>query len=165
MVGHIATDAQHTSPAAHSRPAHALLLLLCPVTPRPQVPDLWKAVSYPSLKPLGSYLEGLYARLDMLASWAAAGSPPPAFWLPGFFFVQSFLTAGLQNYARKHTIPIDMVGYDFEMLGMDHKRYPAAPEEVGVRTCSRGLPRRGYDDECVICWGVLGCRCDVCPAL
>lgn len=36
--------------------------------------------------------------------------PPPAFWLPGFFFVQSFLTAGLQNYARAHRVPIDMVG-------------------------------------------------------
>jgi hypothetical protein len=66
----------------------------------PQVPDLWRSVSYPSLKPLASYLQDLYARLDMLAGWAAHG-PPPAFWLPGFFFVQSFLTAALQNYARR----------------------------------------------------------------
>jgi dynein heavy chain len=60
------------------------------------VPELWKAVSYPSLRPLGSYLADLYKRLDMLAGWAAAGQPPAVFWLPGFFFVQSFLTAGLQ---------------------------------------------------------------------
>ncbi len=52
----------------------------------------------------------------MLSDWYQVG-PPPTFWLPGFFFVQSFLTAGLQNYARSQHIPIDMVGYDFEMMG------------------------------------------------
>lgn len=31
-----------------------------------KVPDLWARVSYPSLKPLPSYLEDLYARLAML---------------------------------------------------------------------------------------------------
>ena len=43
--------------------------------------------------------------------------------------MQSFLTAGLQNYARKHGIPIDMVEYDYETLGMDHKMYNRAPEQ------------------------------------
>lgn len=59
-----------------------------------QVPELWKRASYPSLRPLGSYLSDLYKRLDMLSAWAAAGKPPSVFWLPGFFFVQIFLTAG-----------------------------------------------------------------------
>ena len=31
-----------------------------------RVPDLWAKVSYPSLKPLASYLEDLYSRLHML---------------------------------------------------------------------------------------------------
>ena len=31
-----------------------------------KVPELWARVSYPSLKPLSSYLEDLYARLAML---------------------------------------------------------------------------------------------------
>jgi dynein heavy chain len=44
----------------------------------------------------------------MFSAWAANG-PPHAFWLPGFFFVQSFLTAGMQNFARAHRIPIDQV--------------------------------------------------------
>ncbi|GIL57585.1 hypothetical protein Vafri_12790 [Volvox africanus] len=93
-----------------------------------QVPELWKRRSYPSLKPLGSYLDDLYARLDMFTSWASHG-PPPSFWLPGFFFVQSFLTASLQNYARKRRVPIDTVGFGFETLGMDSGAYRQQPSE------------------------------------
>ena len=66
--------------------------------------------------------------LVLLQDWYEKG-PPPIFWMSAFFFVQSFLTAGLQNYARKHGIPIDMVEYDYETLGMDHKMYNRAPEE------------------------------------
>ncbi len=43
--------------------------------------------------------------------------------------MQSFLTAGLQNFARKHTIPIDMVEYDHVMLQMDPAGYTTPPEE------------------------------------
>ncbi|GLC47993.1 hypothetical protein PLESTB_000047400 [Pleodorina starrii] len=93
-----------------------------------QVPELWKRRSYPSLKPLGSYLDDLYARLDMFSSWAANG-PPPSFWLPGFFFVQSFLTASLQNYARKRHAPIDTVGFGFETLGLDPAAHRQPPSE------------------------------------
>lgn len=66
--------------------------------------------------------------VSLLQDWYEKG-PPAIFWLSAFFFVQSFLTAGLQNYARKHGIPIDMVEYDYETLGMDHKMYNRCPEE------------------------------------
>ncbi|KAI8468854.1 MAG: dynein heavy chain 8 [Monoraphidium minutum] len=81
-----------------------------------QVPELWRRVSYPSLQPLASYMADLRARLDMLSDWAAAGRPPPSFCLPRFFFPHSFLTAGLQNFARRRKLPIDVVVYDFEPL-------------------------------------------------
>jgi dynein heavy chain, axonemal len=108
-----------------------------------QVPELWKKVSYPTLKPLGSYLSDLYRRLRMLQDWYEGGQPP-VFWLPGFFFVQSFLTAALQNYARKHKIPIDMVNYDFEMLGMDPTAY-SQPPASGVYIEGLYLEGCGWD--------------------
>ncbi|PNH03664.1 Dynein heavy chain 7, axonemal [Tetrabaena socialis] len=93
-----------------------------------QVPALWHGKSFPSLKPLASYVSDLLARLDMLQSWYDHG-PPSVFWLSGFFFTPSFTTAALQNYARKHTLPIDTVGFDFVMMGTDPSTYETPPED------------------------------------
>jgi dynein heavy chain len=109
------------------------------------IPDLWKKASYPSLKPLGSYLEDLYRRLKMLQDWYEHGVPP-IFWLSGFFFVQSFLTAGLQNYARKNKIPIDMVGYDYSMLDVDVGLYTKPPAD-GVYIYGAYLDGCGWDNK------------------
>ena len=51
----------------------------------------------------------------MFASWIDDGAPVAA-WLPGFFFTQSFLTAVLQNFARKYKLPVDSLKFSYNIL-------------------------------------------------
>jgi dynein heavy chain len=93
-----------------------------------RVPQGWTDVAYPSLKPLGPWFKDLVQRLSFLTSWIEVGIPK-AFWISGLFFPQGFLTAILQNYARKYKFPIDTVTFSFVYRDEQLEDLASKPED------------------------------------
>ncbi|XP_051881424.1 dynein axonemal heavy chain 6-like [Pristis pectinata] len=118
-----------------------------------RMPRLWQLHSYESCKPLGSWIDDLIDRVNFFRSWSVqfvAGAQqriaavqekpasqrnvtqqicnidPSAFWLSAFFCPQGFLTALLQNHARKHGVSVDSVTFRFHILPFseDTEDYP-----------------------------------------
>jgi len=106
-------------------------------------PAMWMKRSYPSLKPLGSYVTDLFLRLQFFQKWIDDVKSPPTFWLSGFFFTQAFLTGSRQNYARRNKIPIDQLVFTFTVLAED----PAEEPENGVYVYGVFLEGARYSKE------------------
>ncbi|KAL4487471.1 hypothetical protein ABPG72_006991 [Tetrahymena utriculariae] len=93
-----------------------------------QVPKQWEKVSYPSLKPLASWIIDLRERVQFMAKWLKEGTPF-CYWISGFFFPQGFLTGVLQTYARSHKIPIDELQFSFRILDFDKEQCTTKPTD------------------------------------
>lgn len=81
------------------------------------------APSYPSIPYL--YVN----QYDLVFQEWIYGGTPSVFWISGFYFTQSFLTGVLQNYARKYKIPIDYLGFEYQVT--DYEKSMAS-RPVGV---------------------------------
>jgi len=84
------------------------------------IPPSWLGVSYPSLKPLMSYVYDFIARLKFLDDWIKQGIPN-TMWFSAFFFQQALLTGAKQNFARKHIIAIDQIDFSFIIISDETK--------------------------------------------
>ena len=78
-----------------------------------QIPSSWIKASYPSKKPILSWIKDLSNRIKFFNEWIDKGTPEK-FWFSAFFFTQSFLTGIKQNYARKNKESIDRLEFEFD---------------------------------------------------
>lgn len=83
-----------------------------------KLPAAWAQKSFPSLKPLGSYINDFLARLAFMQRWLEEGEPT-VYWLSGFYFTQSFLTGVLQNHSRKNELQIDHLHMKFDITDFE----------------------------------------------
>jgi len=81
------------------------------------VPKSWVAMSYPTRRPLGSWLTDLQNRINQLQTWTMNPDGNARFtWISGFFNPNAFLTAILQMYARATSTELDKLVVTTEIL-------------------------------------------------
>lgn len=95
-----------------------------------RVPQAWLSKSYPSLKPLGSYVNDFIQRLSFFQHWIEDGEPK-VYWMSGFYFTQSFLTGVMQNHSRKNKLRIDDLVMSFEVTTFESEDKIQKRSEVG----------------------------------
>ena len=79
-----------------------------------RVPRTW-GKTYPSLKPLGSWMVDLAQRCEFFTMWIDS-KLPTCWWLPAMTYPTGFLTAILQVAARANGVSIDTLSYDNPVL-------------------------------------------------
>eukprot|EP00340_Litonotus_pictus_P012496 CAMPEP_0170538444 /NCGR_PEP_ID=MMETSP0209-20121228/103311_1 /TAXON_ID=665100 ORGANISM="Litonotus pictus, Strain P1" /NCGR_SAMPLE_ID=MMETSP0209 /ASSEMBLY_ACC=CAM_ASM_000301 /LENGTH=3072 /DNA_ID=CAMNT_0010840135 /DNA_START=28 /DNA_END=9246 /DNA_ORIENTATION=- len=80
-----------------------------------KTPESWISRSYPSRKPIMSWIIDLQQRIEFFLKWEKEGTPEK-FWFSAFFFTQAFLTGIKQNYAREHGYGINDLDFIFEFV-------------------------------------------------
>ncbi|XP_050294546.1 dynein beta chain, ciliary-like [Anthonomus grandis grandis] len=93
------------------------------------VPESWAVKAYPSMLPLGQWVGDLSLRIKELEGWTTDFSMPAAVWLGGFFNPQSFLTAIMQQTARKNEWPLDKMCLMTDVTKKQKEDFTSAPRE------------------------------------
>lgn len=83
-----------------------------------KIPQCWLLKSYPSVKPIGSYINDLIDRINWFRNCFDIGVPTLV-WISAFFNPRTFINAQLQMYSRRHSIPIIHLMYDVHVLDYD----------------------------------------------
>ncbi|XP_025830771.1 dynein beta chain, ciliary-like [Agrilus planipennis] len=94
-----------------------------------KVPDPWVAKAYPSLLGLSAWCADLGNRIRSLEDWSGDLNLPPTVWLGGFFNPQSFLTAIMQQTARKNEWPLDKMCLLTDVTKKQKEDFTSPPRE------------------------------------
>lgn len=92
------------------------------------IPSSWTKFAYPSTFKLSPWINDLSMRAKELENWAGESHLPSSVWLTGFFNPQSFLTAIMQQMARKNAWPLDRMCLNFVVTKKKKSDLKAAPQ-------------------------------------
>ncbi|XP_011314378.1 dynein beta chain, ciliary-like [Fopius arisanus] len=93
------------------------------------VPPSWTKRAYPSSLGLTGWFVDLLNRINELANWTTDFNLPASVWLGGFFNPQSFLTAIMQQTARKNQWPLDKMCLHCEVTKKLREDFNSPPRE------------------------------------
>ncbi|OHS93276.1 hypothetical protein TRFO_11887 [Tritrichomonas foetus] len=105
-----------------------------------KIPEIWLEHSFPSILTLRNYMDDLNVRVKFLDDWVRMGSPT-VYNLGAFYHPEEFLTAVLQVYARKHTVPFDSLSWITTPLEAKFQNKIMKEPEEGIYIL--GLPIEG----------------------
>jgi len=93
-------------------------------------PEMWAKKGPLSLKSLADWALDLVRRCGFFMEWFGLSKSPVMYWISGFFFPQAYLTAALQNYARKMAFAIDSLSFGLKVRDdiLDPLSVTEAPE-------------------------------------
>ncbi|KAL5017886.1 hypothetical protein ScPMuIL_003608 [Solemya velum] len=94
-----------------------------------QVPTSWAIRAYPSLFTLALWYADLLLRIKELETWTSDFQLPAAVWIGGFFNPQSFLTAIMQQMARKNEWPLDRMCLQCDVTKKAREDMASPPRE------------------------------------
>jgi len=96
------------------------------------VPPKWGKILGPSTRPLGSWFVDVLERVKFLEMWTGDFALPNTVWLGGLFNPQAFLTAILQQTARKNQWPLDKVVLTVDVTKKYNKDDFTSPPREGA---------------------------------
>lgn len=95
-----------------------------------KVPRVW-GTTYPSQKPLGSWMRDLSDRILFFSTWVN-DQLPMCWWLPAMTYPTGFLTAVLQVSARVNGVSIDTLSYETPVMLSSEKNSIASHPRDGI---------------------------------
>ena len=109
-----------------------------------RIPPSW-IKGYPSLKPLAAWARDLVERMKQFVDWKET-TYPVVYNMGYFTFPTGFLTAVLQTVARKNSVPIDILSWDFVINTTEIKEITQPPKD-GVYIGGMYLEGAGWEPD------------------
>ncbi|GIY61832.1 dynein heavy chain 2, axonemal, partial [Caerostris darwini] len=108
-----------------------------------EVPAQWQKL-YPTLKPLGSWINDLRLRVEQFTKWISKGVMPVKLWLPGFSAPRSVLNATLQTTIKNSDVMLNELIWEYHVSALDESHITEPPAE-GIYIRGLLLEGAGWD--------------------